>query len=203
MPRHVVFLAVVIYYCWFGLVLLFVVLDGVVESVGAVWEFFYAGVYRGFYLWVFAEGPVVLVTDICPSYFLVKVIITSYYFGFHLCLLFNSLLLFFICFYFWLHISLLLILFLLIFLIEFFSAVQIGPVRSPPVMVEPKIPNLHNFFIGRKLLHIICTLWKRQFANLIPVHLHKVLLIRDKKFWEICLLVLIEFVMLLLCFESI
>lgn len=73
MSCHIILGPVVIYDRRLRLVLLFRVLDLIVQNIGFVGQFLYAVMDRCFHLGVFAQCPIVLIPNICPANFLIKV----------------------------------------------------------------------------------------------------------------------------------
>jgi hypothetical protein len=101
MPSHIILHSVVVYYSRFGVILAVDLLYLVVDGIGAVGELLDYRVHWGVVLGVLAEGPVVLMADICPTDFVVETVAFLLYLSEELfgCLrLFNVL---YLCLYIW------------------------------------------------------------------------------------------------------
>ena len=110
MTSHVVLVPVIVHNGRLRLVLLLNMLNRIIQLVGLIGKLLYTKMHWSFDLWVFAESPIVLVTYVGPSDFLVKIKLAFllfwlffYLFYFLIVLLLGLYLLVVAVWLFWLH----------------------------------------------------------------------------------------------------
>lgn len=181
MSSHIVFFPIIVDDGRLGIIVLFVLANAVVKLISSQAQLTNSLGKDSLHIGVLSFCPIVLISHVSPSYFLIE----SEPFS-----LFDTYLY-------------LLGLFLLIFVILFFSflfvelvpAIQVSPVGFLPIHVESMSSNINDYFRRVKVLHQYRSLWVRQLGNLVSIdHL---ILLWLKEQAEVSFSVLIEFVVLL------
>lgn len=152
-------------------------LNLVIKLISSIRYFRDTGMYRSFHFRVFSKCPIVLIAHICPPYLLIEEVWCIFIIN-YLGLLLDFLLFHFLRFgdfLFCLFFYGFNLIFLLFLFIQLISTIEIGSVGPFAIKVEPKISYFNNFRIRNKILHIISSIWKRQFAYFIPINFDKIL----------------------------
>lgn len=127
MTSHIIFGSIIINDCWFGMILSIRFGNFIINSIGFVCKLFNIFMHRRVILRIFSQSPIILVTDISPSDFIVKRI--SFLFN-----LLKELLLSYLVIDL-LYLLLILFIALLFLLIELISWIKIGSIWSFPELV--------------------------------------------------------------------
>jgi hypothetical protein len=183
---HVVLLPVVIYDRRLRVVVLLVLADAVVQPVGPHTQLADCLREDRLHVGVLPLGPIVLISDVCPSDFLIECESFSLpNIRLHLLGLFFLILV---------------ILFSSFLFVEFMPTIEVGAVGLLTVDVEGVGGDVDDYFRRAEVLDQDGALWVRQVGDLVPVNYLIILRLIEES--EICFSVLVEFEVLLHLLEG-